>query len=441
MSSATQRVWTNWAGDEACSPAHLVRPTSCEEVATAVEHARERGGTIRVAGAGHSFNDAVLTEGVLLSLERMNRVVELDRAAGLVRVEAGMTLKALSEELDQHGLALPNLGDIDVQSVAGAASTGTHGTGARLQNLSAGIHSLELVLADGTRVEINEDDDADAWRAARVSVGSLGVITALTLRTVPAFTLHGVDSQQPLAEVLEALDEHADSNEHFEFYNFPHSDIAITRTNNRTDHPPRPRSRAKGWFDDIMIENHLLGLVCRAGRRWPRHIPSLNQLASRLAGSSERFDRSHRIFSTERRVRFTEMEYALPRNHARVAVTAVREVMQRSEFSVPFPMQVRFVAADDALLSPAHGRGTCYIAVHMFEGMEWEHYFRAVEEALAGFDGRPHWGKRHFRTAASLAPLYPEWDRFAEVRRRLDPGGLFSNAYIRRVLGPPSELR
>jgi L-gulono-1,4-lactone dehydrogenase len=434
-------VWTNWTGDEACSPAHVVRPTSSEEVVTAVGHARERGGTVRVAGAGHSFNDAVLTDGMLLSLERMNRVIQLDRAAGLVRVEAGISLQALSDALDQHGLALPNLGDVDVQSVAGAASTGTHGTGARLKNLSAGIHSVELVLADGTRVEVNEDVDTDAWRAARVSIGSLGVITALTLRTVPAFTLHGVDAPGPLDEVLEALDELADSNDHFEFYSFPHCDTALTRTNNRTDLLPRPRTRARAWFDDVLIENHLLGLVCRAGRRWPRLIPSLNRLATRVAGSSERFDRSYRIFSTERRVRFTEIEYALPRSHARAAVTAVREVAQRNEFSVPFPIEVRFVAADDALLSPAHGRDTCYLAIHMFEGMEWEPLFRAVEEVLVGFDGRPHWGKRHFRTAASLAPLYPEWDRFAAVRRRLDPEGLFANAYVRRVLGPPSEPR
>jgi L-gulono-1,4-lactone dehydrogenase len=433
-------VWTNWAGDEACSPANFVRPTSCEEVVTAVGHARERGSTVRVAGAGHSFNDAVLTDGMLLSLERMNRVIEIDRAAGLVRVEAGITLRSLSDALDQHGLALPNLGDIDVQSVAGAASTGTHGTGARLQNLSAGIHSLELVLADGSRLEVSMDDEADSCRAARVSVGALGVITALTLRTVPAFTLHSVHAPRPLGEVLEALDELADSNDHFEFYNFPHSDVALTRTNNRTDHSPRPRSNARAWFDDMMIENHMLGLVCRTGRRRPHLIPNLNRLAARLAGSSERFDRSFRIFSTERRVRFTEMEYALPRNQARPAFTAVREVAQRGEFSVPFPMEVRYVAADDALLSPAHGRDTCYIAVHVFEGMEWEPFFRAVEEILTGFDGRPHWGKRHFLTVDELAPLYPEWDRFAAVRRRLDPGGLFANAHVRRVLGPPAVL-
>jgi L-gulono-1,4-lactone dehydrogenase len=433
-------VWTNWAGDQACSPANLLYPTRADEVVTALGHAHERGRTVRVSGSGHSFNDAVLTHGMMLSLERMNRVIEVDRAAGLVRVEAGITLRSLNEELDKHGLALSNLGDIDVQSVAGAASTGTHGTGSRLQNLSAGIHSLELVLADGTSLEVNEDDDADAWRAARVSVGSLGVITALTLRTVPAFTLHGVDSPRPLSEVLETLDDLADSNDHFEFYNFPHSDIALTRINNRTDQVPRPRTRMRAWFDDVMIESHLLGLVCRTGRRWPRLIPSLNRFASRLAGSSERFDSSYRIFSTQRNVRFTEMEYALPRHHARAAVTAVREVMQRSEFSVPFPMEVRFVAADDALLSPAHGRDTCYLAVHMFEGMEWEPYFSAVEEVLVGFEGRPHWGKRHARTSATLAPLYPEWERFAAVRRRLDPEALFTNAYVRRVLGSPTVL-
>ena len=435
--SSSESTWTNWAGDQTCSPVTTVRPTSIEEVASALGLAKERDLTVRVAGAGHSFTDTVLTDGMLLSLDRMNRILDVDRATGLVRAQAGITLRALSEQLDGEGLALANLGDIDVQSLAGATATATHGTGVRLQNLSAGIVAMELVLADGSVLEVSEHDDADAWRAARVSIGALGVITAITLRTVPAFTLRGVDRPRPLVDVLENLDELADSNDHFEFYNFPHSDIALTRSNNRVDGPPRPRSPAKAWIDDVLVVNHLLELVCRTGRRLPRMIPRLNRFASRLAGTSERVDRSYLIFASRRDVRFTEMEYALPRSQAAAAVRAVRDIVHRGHLSVPLPMEVRFVASDDAWLSPAYGRETCYVAVHMFEGMEWASYFRLVEEAMVGLAGRPHWGKRHRQDAVSLSTLYPEWNRFASVRRRLDPGGRFTNAYLKRVLGPP----
>jgi L-gulonolactone oxidase len=254
------------------------------------------------------------------------------------------------------------------------------------------------------------------------------------VEVVPAFTLKGVDEPRPLEEVLERLDELVDNNDHFEFFTFPHSPLALTRTNNRVDATPRPRSRAKAWANDILLNNHAFGLACRVGRRFPRSIPAINRLVSRLSGKSLRIDSSYRIFSSPRRVRFTEMEYAIPRAHAAEGVRAVRDVVEKRGFAVSFPLEVRFVAPDDAFLSPAHARDTCYIAVHAFEGMEWEPYFRAVEEIMDGFEGRPHWGKRHFQTAATLRSRYPDWTRFSAVRERFDPDGRFANAYVRRVL-------
>ena len=432
--------WRNWAGDQVCSPASFERPESTSEVAAALGRAAEAGRGVRVAGAGHSFTEAVLTNGTLLSLERMRRVLDVDAASGLVRVEAGISLRELNVALWERGLALENLGDIDAQSIAGAVATATHGTGGRLPNLSAALHAVELVAADGSLFELDEAGDPDGWRAARVSLGALGVVTAVTLRAVPAFTLEGVDSSLALDEALDRLDELADANDHFEFFTFPHSDLALTRTNNRIDGPPRPRSRARAWMDDILIRNHVFELACRAGRVRPSLIPRLNRLTSRASGTSRRVDRSYLIFASPRRVRFTEMEYAIPRARAAEAIRAVREVADSEAFDVSFPIEVRFVAPDDALLSPAAGRKTCYVAVHAYRGMEWEPYFRAVEKVMDGFEGRPHWGKRHFQTADTLAGRYPEWGRFAEVRARLDPGGRFANGYVRRVLGSPAGV-
>ena len=310
-----EHTWLNWTGDQICHPASVVAPTTADEVATAIAHAGERDWNVRVAGGGHSFSDAVPTDGVLLSLDRMDRVLDVDYSSGLVRVEAGIMLHALNEALAEQGLALENVGDIDVQSLAGAIATGTHGTGARLPNLSAGIHSLELVTASGEQIEVNASEDPDAWRAARLSLGALGVVTAMTLQAVPAFTLHAVDKPRPLDGVLARLNELADSNDHFEFYTFPHSTLALTRTNNRVNDAPRPRSRMSEWVNDTLLVNHAFGLVCRTGRRWPSMIPKLNRFAARAAGSSERVDRSDRIFASPRRVRFTEIEYAIPREY------------------------------------------------------------------------------------------------------------------------------
>lgn len=429
-------TWTNFAGDQSCRPAVIERPASRAAVADAIGRARDAGRTVRVAGGGHGFTDAVLTDGTLLSLERMNRVLDVDRASGLVRAEAGITLGALSDAMDEHGLALANMGDIDVQSIAGATATGTHGTGITLPNLSAGLASIEVTLADGTTIEVSADQDPDAWRAARVSIGALGVVTAVTVQAVPAFTLDAVETTAPIQAVLDDLDAHVDGNDHFGFFTFPHSPLAMTKTWNRTGGAPQPRSRAGDWLHDMLLANYGYWAVCLLGRTQRRLIPALNRACSRLSGTTRYVDRSSRVFATPRRVPITEMEYAIPRSAAPEAVRRVRALAEEPRYDVPVPLEVRFVAPDDALLSPAGGRETCYVAVHQFVGIAWEPYFRAVEEIMVGYGGRPHWGKRHFQTAATLREHYPEWERFQQVRARLDPQGLFTNAHVERVLGP-----
>ncbi len=421
-------MWVDWSRTQRCEPAAIERPASRGELAAVLERAR---GPIRVAGAGHSFTGGVLTSGTLISLERMARVLDADPASGLVRVEAGITLNRLSRELHLRGLAMPNLGDIDAQSLAGALATGTHGTGARLPNLSAQVEAMELVLGDGSERALT---GGDLLRAARVGLGALGVVAAVTLRCVPAFRLRGVDAPEPLEQVLAELDERAAAADHFEFWTFPHSPLALTRTNTRTDAPRQVPGRRREWLEDVLMDNHVFGLLNRAGRRWPRAIPTLNRTASRAASRRERVDWSFRIFASPRLVRFTEMEYAVPREHAADGVRGAREILER--YPVSFPVELRFTAADDALLSPAYGRDSAYVAVHVFEGLPWEAAFREVEALMSGFGGRPHWGKWSFLEAADLAPRYPEWDAFQATRAKLDPDGRFENEWVTRTLGP-----
>ena len=424
--------WTNWTGDRRCAPAAVGTPRDEAEVAGAVRRAREAGRTVRVAGAGHSFSDVVPTDGVLLRLDAFDRVLDADAASGLARVQAGITLHALGPALAAHGLGLENQGDIDAQTLAGALATATHGTGARFRNLSANVVGMRLVDGRGEVVELTDPEDL---RAARVALGALGVVTEVTLRCVPLYGLRRVDEPQPIDATLARLDELVAVHDHLELFAFPHTNTTMVRRTERVGADVRSTPRWRVRLQEDVLENAVLGAFSRAGRRRPRATPRLNRTLMRLASRSEREDLAYRVYASRRAVRFTEMEYALPRDHGREAVERVLETIARRRLATGFPLEVRFVAPDDALLSPAHERATCYVAIHQYRGMPFEALFAAAEEIFDGYGGRPHWGKRHTQTAETLAPRYPRWDAFARARDRLDPDRVFTNEGVRRVLG------
>ncbi|HEV2994226.1 MAG TPA: D-arabinono-1,4-lactone oxidase [Acidimicrobiia bacterium] len=428
--------WRNWGRTQQCDPAAVELPGSELEVAEAIRRADAAGQRVKVVGSGHSFTDIACTDGRMLSLDRLNRVLAVDERARLVTVEAGITIARLNEELAARGLALPNLGDIDRQSIAGAVATATHGTGARFGGLATFLRGLHLITADGETLRCSPDEEPEVFHVARVGLGALGVVTRVTLQCVPAFTLRHVERRHRLADVLADLDRYVDANEHFEFYWLPHTDSCATIENNRTDEPAQVKSAYKRWRAEVFYPNYFFGAVVAAGRAAPSLVPRLNAIVAGALGTTELIQRSDRVLISTRLVRFAEMEYAVPRARAREAVDGVREVVERRGLRVSFPIEVRFVAPDDIPLSTASGRDTCYVAVHMARGVPYEEYFRGVEAVMDGLDGRPHWGKLHFQTAATLAPRYPEWERFQAVRRKLDPEGRFSNAYLDRVLGP-----
>ncbi len=363
-------------------------------------------------------------------------MLEADTASGLVRVGAGTVLAELNEELARLGLAMENLGDVDRQTIAGAISTGTHGTGARFANLSSRVEAVELVLGDGSVRELSAADEPQLLRAARVGLGALGAIASVTLRCVPAFTLSRLDSPQPREQVLDEFERRALANDHFELFTFPYSEAALVLERNRTEEPPRPHNQAVAYLREVALENFALEALAATGRALPWTIPALSRLAGRVASTYAKTDRSDRVFVNQRRVRFTESEYALPREHGPEAARRVVEWIRAHRYPVFFPLEMRVSAGDDALLSPAHDRDSAFIAVHQYRGMEWRPYFEAVEAIMADYGGRPHWGKRHSQTAATLAPLYPRWSEFAAARDELDPGRVFTNAYAERVLGP-----
>lgn len=435
MVIAQGTTWTNWGRTYSCRPSAIESPSGEEEIVAAVRSAAAAGEAVKVVGSGHSFTDIACTDGRMITLERHNRVLDLDLSTGRVTVEAGISLRSLNDELARNGLAMQNLGDIAYQSIAGAISTATHGTGAALGGLATQIRGMNLILADGSKMRCSADEQPDVFHAARVSLGALGVISSVSLQCVPAFNLHALDKPMKLDDCLLQMDDLVDGNEHFEFWWFPHTDRAYTRANNRTEESPAPKSPGRAWFEDIFLSNHVFGLSCRIGRVLPGAVPRLNRIASAALGKVEVIDRSDRVFTSTRLVKFSEMEYAIPRAAAADAVREVRDLIDRRGFRVSFIVEVRFVALDDIPLSTAYGRETAYIAVHMYERTSYEEYFRAVEEVMNDYEGRPHWGKLHFQTAESLKVRYPEWDRFSATRKQLDPDGRFANAYLDRVLG------
>jgi L-gulonolactone oxidase len=327
------------------------------------------------------------------------------------------------------------MGDIAEQTVAGAISTGTHGTGGVRASLAAQLAGLELVAADGSVVRASATENPDVFAAARVGLGALGILTTLTFEVEPMFTLEAQESPMRWEEVLGSFDELAASNHHFEFYWFPHTDRCLVKQDNRVLDPPAPLGRVRGWVEDELLSNTVFGWVNRLGNARPALIPRLNDVAGRALSARTFSDVPHRVFTSPRRVRFREMEYAVPRAAAVDALREVRALVDRSGWRISFPVEVRTAPADDIALSTASGRDSAYLAFHVNQQTDHRPYFEAVEQVLRGYDGRPHWGKLHTRTAADLEPAYPRWAEFRAVRDRLDPDRLFTNAYLRRVLG------
>ncbi|NNE12206.1 MAG: FAD-binding protein [Ilumatobacter sp.] len=429
----------NWARNEACVPDALERPRSTDEVARLVRQAHADGRRVKAIGAGHSFTPAAMTGGLLLDLRDLDQLFEVDRSSELVRVGAGITLRRLGGLLADHGLAMPNLGDIDVQSIAGAVSTATHGTGRSLGNLATTVEGFELVDGRGSirRVDPSSNgDDAELLRVGRVGLGALGVLTEVTLRCVPAFNLHAHETVEPLDDLLDDFETFAASADHAEFFWMPGGRRCRVKRNRRTNEPARPPSRAAYVRDKYVAENLAFDLVCRVGRRMPTLAPRVAKLIAGTATDRDHVDRSDKVFASPRLVRFVEMEYGIPVDALPEAVRRVRELIAGLSFPPLFPIEVRVSAADDIPLSTGFGRDSAWIAVHQYRGAPYEAYFHGVESIMDDYDGRPHWGKLHYQTAATLRARYPEWEEFAGLRAQLDPDGTFRNDYLDRVLGP-----
>ncbi|MEY9485763.1 FAD-linked oxidoreductase [Streptomyces calvus] len=433
--SARNGTWRNWGGTVSARPAREVAPASVEELADAVRRAAEDGLPVKAAGTGHSFTSIAATDGVLIRPHLLTGIRDIDRAAGTVTVEAGTPLKRLNVALAREGLSLTNMGDIMEQTVSGATSTGTHGTGRDSASLAAQIRGLELVTADGAVLTCSEQENPEVFAAARIGLGALGIVTAITFAVEPLFLLSAREEPMTFDRVCADFDQLHAENEHFEFYWFPHTGNTNVKRNNRSAGPERPVPRLKGWFEDEFLSNGVFQVANWVGRAVPATVPPLAQISSRALSARSYTDIPYKVFTSPRRVRFVEMEYAVPREVLVETLRELKAMVDRSPLRVSFPVEVRTAPADDITLSTASGRDSAYIAVHMFKGTPYQGYFTAAERIFTAHGGRPHWGKIHTRDAEYLSRVYPRFAEFTAVRGRLDPERRFGNDYLRRVLG------
>lgn len=412
-----------------------VSPASAEELAEAVRRAAADGLRVKTVGTGHSFTSIAATDGVLIRPGLLTGIRRIDRGAMTVTVESGTPLKRLNVALAREGLSLTNMGDIMEQTVAGATSTGTHGTGRDSASIAAQIRELELVTASGELLTCSAKENPEVFAAARIGLGALGVVTAITFAVEPVFLLTAREEPMTFDRVTSEFDALHAENEHFEFYWFPHTDNCNTKRNNRSAGPAAPPGRVSGWVEDELLSNGLFQVACSLGRAVPPVIPSIARVSSRALSARTYTDIPYKVFTSPRRVRFLEMEYALPRETAVGALRELKAMVERSPLKVSFPVEVRTAPADDIALSTASGRDTVYIAVHLYRGTPHHAYFTAVERIMTAHAGRPHWGKVHTRDASYFSGVYPRFAEFTALRDRLDPDRLFANDYLRRVLG------
>ena len=436
MGTSSPPQWRTWGRTVSARPTAVHLPGSTQEVASLVRQSLERGERLRPVGSSHSFTSIAAPVDAHVRLDRMSGIIAADVRAGTVRVGAGTPLHELTPALERVGLAMVNLGDIDRQTVSGAVSTGTHGTGAALTGLAGAVRGLTLVAGDGAVHRVHRDEDPELLSLLAVGLGAYGILTELELDVVPAYRLRALEQPEPLAAVLDTAETIAAAHRHFEFYWFPHTDRTLTKRNDIAEPgsgAPLPRWREQ--LDDHVLSNVLFEGLNRVVTRRPSLAPRINQVSARALSRREFTDSSYRVFCTRREVRFVESEYAIPRASLAPVLRELDDWIERSGEYIAFPVEVRFAAADEVALSTAYRRDSAYVAIHQYHRRDFSRYLAAFEAIVAEHDGRPHWGKMHTLDAERLGRLYPRLEEARALRERLDPERLFTNDHLHRVLG------
>ena len=419
--TGTAPAWQNWSGNQSANPANLVFATSESQLRQTL---RDSSGTIRPFGGSHSFSAVVPSDDTLVSLEALAGLRGQD--GDIFTYGGGTRLAMASAQANGLGYSFSNEPDINLQSLAGAIATSTHGTGSNLQSLSGQVERLRLILPDGEALSLTRED-GDTFLAACCSIGALGVVSEIGFRLEPAYRLKERTWTLPLQEAMDFVEREKDNFRHIEFFAFPLGEQAIVKTMEITDDPTDSSEREDS--------NDLLELVCKVAMRAGWLTPNLQKLVTLFVEDSTYTGPAHKVFANRRTVRFNEMEYTVPAEDGIACLQEVCETIRKQDINVFFPIEFRYVAADDRLLSMYHDRPGASLSIHQYFAQDYQPLFTAVEPILRRYAGRPHCGKLHTLGQRQLRELYPAFDRFQAVRRELDPQGRMLNQHLQTLFG------
>ncbi len=426
------RTWTNWSRTVRCEPSYCAHPVTVEQIQAEVVRASEDGERLRLLGSGHSFSPLCWTDDNHMALDRFTGIDAVDFERRRVWVRAGTRLRRLTESLADRGLALENAPDLDQQTIAGALATGTHGTGGTFGNLASVVTGLRMVCANGTVRTLTPDSDPDIFHACVVSLGALGVVTHVELQCVDDYRLSVSSHASTLGETLERMDELRRDHRNSEFFWFPYTNAVVVRHADVTREQPTRLSplhrRVRRSIDQAVFNS-----MAQAARRTPRMAEQFGRVASRMVSGRREVLHARSAYAFNRRVRFQQLEFALPVAHAASALRGLDRLITAMSFRMHFPIEVRFVAADRHWLSPHSERDSVCVTVPAYPDTTYAHYFAPVAELMERHEGRPHWGMVHGLQAEQLRRLYPRFDDFRELRRQFDPRGLFLNPHLAAI--------
>lgn len=425
----------NWAENVQWNPSEVKYPSSEIEIQQVVLEALNAKKKIRIIGTGHSFTALCTTNEVLVSLDNYQGITSVNKEKNIATVKGGTKLRLLGELLFSEGLAMENLGDIDVQSIAGTISTGTHGTGVNFGTISTQVIALKFINGKGEIISCSKTENESLLKAAQVSLGCLGIITEISIQCVPAYKLKLQNKKEKLNDVLATLPQRNLENRNFEFYWIPYTDTAWTKTSNIVKNSEPDKVNFFNYWTEYVLENYVFKVFCELARVFPSQNKTVANITAASINNVKKVYHSHKVYATQRMVKFTEMEYNVPAEAYQEVFKDITKLVNSKKFNIHFPIESRWVKGDDVYMSPAYGRDSAYIACHVYKGKEYQQYFKALEEVFRAYDGRPHWGKMNTLTSVDIATMYPKYETFMEHRKEQDPNNIFVNIYIEKLLG------
>ena len=432
--SQSDYTFKNWDDTLECSPKAFYQPSTEAEVIDIVREVESRHQTLRAFGAGHSWSPLVPTSDALINLDNLSSILSVDPATRRVTTQAGIRLKQLNAQLPNYNLAMKQLGSIEEQSISGAFSTATHGTGIDYPPLPSLISSMRIIGSGGRIIDIDAEAQPELMSAARTSLGAFGIITQVTLQCVPAHNLETVAYPLPFEEAAAKIPALIKANERVRLYWFANTDVIQVMLYNHTDKPVSPKNQFADWFQNIVIKHELYQLLLDAGYQIPGLVGPINQFGAKVGFvKEERVDRSDRIILIPLPPPHQETEYAVPVDKAGEALRLTRKLVEAADYKLNIPLEIRFAAADDVMLSPCYQRASCYVGAYTFGEQFAAPYFNGFEGLMKSLGGRPHWGKHITVSAEELRSLYPKYDRWNQIRKQLDPNGTFANDWIKQM--------